>query len=101
MNAVILIKTKLIYRLMQSARALSSATAAVVVLQKDGSESAQMARLIDSVLEKGDSQAITDWLDESGALWVVREIQAEVRLERGELRLEEYVINEAGVIVHR
>ena len=60
-----------------------------------------MARLIDSVLEKGDSQAITDWLDESGALWVVREIQAEVRLERGELRLEEYVINEAGVIVHR
>ena len=61
-----------------------------------------MSRLVDSLIQAGRSDVIMNWLRaDDNTVWIANEIEAEVMSERGQLAVEDYVYEEAGVIVHQ
>ena len=61
-----------------------------------------MSRLVDSLIQAGRSDVIMNWLRaDDSTVWIANEIEAEVMSERGQLAVEDYVYEEAGVIVHK
>ena len=61
-----------------------------------------MSRLVDCVIQEKRHDVIMELLrQDDNSAWIANEIEAEVTSERGQMQLEDYVYEEAGVIVHK